>query len=104
MRQMLGRTLAAWSEPADRQLLQPVIEGKRSTPPNDLSPAAQRMAELFLNHDPRKFDILYAGLPASVRSELEALTVSSRLESPAAQLFLRPRCPMACRSGRSGGI
>jgi hypothetical protein len=61
------------------------LAGWRTRGVEDLGPGARAVVEVLGNRDPRRFDALYAGLPESVRVEMEALSPvhgEGRIEAP----------------------
>jgi pimeloyl-ACP methyl ester carboxylesterase len=54
------------------------LGGLRASPPSGLPPEAERVVALITNRDPRRFDELYAALPAGVRSTIARLSPLAR--------------------------
>jgi pimeloyl-ACP methyl ester carboxylesterase len=88
VRDVLGQSLLAWADAGDRPLLRPVVESHLTSQPPDLSPAGQQLAALFLNRDAKRFDALYAALPPSVRSNIEAMSLPGRLGGVKAPVYV----------------
>lgn len=61
------------------------LSGLASVDRTGLSPAARATVALLLNHDPGRFDALYAAFPSDLRAELELLSPlrgAARLDMP----------------------
>jgi dienelactone hydrolase len=94
---VVARSLAAALTPSDaqRELIARLaaiddddpdpLAGLRASPPSGLPPEAERSVALVANRDPRRFDELYAALPARLRStiaRLSPLARARRLQAP----------------------
>ena len=67
------RALLGELESAGRESPHP-LSGLRARQTDDLGPDARSVVGLLANRDPRRFDALYAALPAEVRHDLEELS------------------------------
>lgn len=86
------RTLLSELDGVDRLSPEP-LSMFRSRPTGDLGPEARSVVEMLANEDPRRFDGLYAGLPAKTRAdltELSPLAEDGKVEAPV-ELASSPR-------------